>query len=185
MKIKEEETPQEKQERLSTIDNYQNELIKKALPILTVILLVMIVTLIVINKKAEDKPIGNPYECSDCKELGRACKDHKEYNPNEDLKKKIQNCIYNLKYLDEGEEIYTYYLYGESYYNLDCDFCNSNKAECPGCEYTRKSIIEYTNRELTEDTIDRMCTECKKLGYPYCSSDITFVTERVYDSIKR
>ena len=185
MKLKDEETKQERIDRLTVIDKERNQFIARALPILCIILVVMIVMLIVMNKKDSEKNIGNPYECMVCKELARACKEHKNFNHDEELKETIYTNVYYYKYAEESDETYAYYTYGESYYNLDCDFCSSNKVECNGCKYTRQAILEYTRDILDDETISRFCSDCRELGYPYCNADVTFITEKVYESIKK
>lgn len=184
MRLKDEETKQERIDRLTAIDKERNKFIARALPILVIILIIMVAMLIVINKKEAEKNLGNPYECADCKELARACKNHKDFNHDNELKETINNSLYYYKYSEGPEDNYKYYLYGESYYNLDCDFCNEIKEECEGCKYTRQAVLNYTNKVLTDDIKDRFCDNCKELGYAYCSSDMTFIAEKVFNEIK-
>lgn len=186
MKLRDEETKQEKLERMTIVDKNRNEFIIKVIPILVIILVVMIALLVVFAKRDAEKNIGNPYECMDCKEVGRACRKHKKFDADADLRKKIKNGIYQYRYYidKETEENYMYYLYGESNYNLECDFCKENQKECEGCKYTRQAILGYIKEVLNEETLSRLCPDCRDKGYPYCNSDVTSVSEMVYELIK-
>ena len=186
MKLRDEETKQERIDRMTLVDKNRTEFLYKFIPVLGIILVFMIASLIVLNKKEADKNIGNPYECSDCKEIGRACRKHKDFDHDAELLNTIKIHLYQYKhYFETGvEENYTFYVYGESYSNLDCDFCKSEHVECEGCRYTRQAILNYTEQVLASEDKDRLCEECKNKGYPYCSSDVTFVAEKIFDLIK-
>ena len=224
MTIKENETQQQKADRLGAVDKIQKEAAWKMIIVTLICLLLFILAVLIVNLKtggSEATNIGNPYECSECKELKRACKKHKEYDADADLQNKIKNMLYSYKYkADNKLDKYIFYYYGESYFNTECDFCRELGKECNGCKYTREAIAKYIEEILKyqdykeyqrimglddsehssiipgQETPDkssvdvqdfiqfRLCDECRELGYPYCNTDIEFVTSLVFAKIK-
>lgn len=185
MKMKDTETKAEKAMRLAAVDQEQYKTVLKALPKLLLLLLICICMYLYTNNKEKDISVGNPYECMDCKEFNRACKEHKEFDSEKGIKDKIRRNIENYtNYLESSGDIYIYYLYNENWYNTDCDFCSKQKEECSGCSYNRVAILKYINNTLP-DTVNSFCNECKELGYAKCNTDINSLVDKVYAKISK
>lgn len=185
MKMKDTETKEERAMRLSAVDQEQYKTVLKALPKLILLLLICICMFLYTNNKEKETTIGNPYECMDCKQYNRACKKHKDFSAEENIKLKIKDNLENYEnYLKYDSENYVYYLYDENWFNTDCDFCKRQKEECDGCSYNRKAIIKYINSTIPEYK-NNFCNDCKDLGYAKCNTDIQSLVDKVYEKINK
>lgn len=184
MKIGNTETKQEKAMRLAAVDQEQYKTMIKALPRILIVLTVCICMFLYTENNERNKVIGNPYECSDCKEFNRACKEHKDFSSEASIKNKIQDCLENYKYFldEEFDNEYKYRLYNEKWFNGQCDFCNKQKDECDGCEYNRVAILKYVTEVLKENN-EKLCNSCKELGYANCNADIKSLVDKTYEKI--
>lgn len=184
MRMKDTETKEEKAMRLSAVDQEQYKTVLKAMPKIILLLIVCICMFLYTENNEKNKTLGNPYECSDCKDFGRACKEHKEFSAEDSIKLKIKDSIENYKYFlgEEFDGEYKYQLYNEKWFNESCDFCNKQKEECTGCEYNRVAILKYLTEAIKEND-DSFCENCKGLGYPSCNADKQSLVEKVYKKI--
>ncbi|MBR1454367.1 MAG: hypothetical protein IJ593_06955 [Lachnospiraceae bacterium] len=176
MKIKDAETPLEKSERYDiTFKEGRN-----ALPFVVILTILAILSAYFVGyfnntgSTKSTKSIGNPYNCSSCKNLGRACSRHLDYNADEDLRNKIHNVVYkldNIEYTDDNTK-YSLYVY-PNLYNTECDYCKENNTECQGCKYTRLTILEYYNQAIEEN------------GIPNSDFDKDILVDTIFNKIKQ
>lgn len=191
MKTTDTETKEEKAMRMAAVDREQYETVLRAMPKLLLLLLLCICMFIYSEYKEKEVTLGNPYECSDCKQYNRACKEHKEFNSEESLKNKIKDSINNYSHYIKANDIdltlensYKYYLYNENWFNTECDFCYALREECDGCRYNREAIIKYVHNNIMQEGYeDKLCESCKEKKYPVCNTDILELVEKVYEDI--
>lgn len=108
--------------------------------------------------------IGNPYNCRECKELGFACKEHREFDLKESIDNKLE--IYAYRYVPNGtEDDSKEWMYGYGF-NKDCDFCNELGDECYSCKYDRQTI-DSKLKEIEKDElfITKLNVGDSALGY--------------------
>lgn len=172
MRIRDNETEKEKIYRQHILMEHT----KKSFPVMGIIVILMIVAFVfmwISSSSIELKQYGNgdPYHCAECKEIGFACKEHREYNVKEELSKEIDTyALYYNPNTVSTEGIH--FLYGvDNIYNKKCDFCTENKTECYGCSYERQRL-ETIAYDITHDEIfiSKLCDSCWKLKYANCSN---------------
>lgn len=185
MTIKYEETKKEREERIRSIDKEIFKTGSMLLFVAVIVLLIFIVIIVVTKANNDNKPIGNPWECADCKDIGSACKKHKDYDKNKAIAEKTEKCLMNYGYIKDKDEMqFIYAYYKNNLYNTECDFCKEQGKECEGCKYTRQSICNYIAQVLSDESIyNRMTFDCQEKGYPYCESDIQLVEKEVLKRI--
>ena len=124
---------------------------------------------------------GNPYNCRNCYELGRACRRHLDFDQSKELDNKISRiCEVYIPSDDEMHELYDTYGYGSTY-NNECDFCNENKEECYSCKADRIAIFKSI---LNTDVTSELCGECSKIGYADCDRCREMLAYKVIESFR-
>lgn len=170
MRIKDDETTAERIYRQNIVMNHT----KKSTPIIasiliTCIILVFFIYTYTLHIRTEEYGLGDPYHCSECKELGMACKEHRGYDAKQSLQDKISLVCMNF-IPDKGIEYMQKSLYNGSLYNTECDFCTSEQKECYGCSYDREYLTQVAT-EISKDEVfkSKLCDKCWDLGYANCS----------------
>lgn len=185
MNFKEPETYEERRLRLGLVPKETKHSIWIAL-----ILFVLMVLILLGSKHTSlgyllsTNGVGNPYECKTCKDLGFACKEHKDVTDESLLHDKVEQYIvaYSGNTDIEGSK---QYMYGGNEYNTSCDFCNEQKEECYSCKYTREAIYNVvTDLEQEAGIYSLFCDECSKAGYPKCYHDKMQMISLVLDRLK-
>lgn len=130
---------------------------------------------------------GNPYNCESCKNLGRACKEHRNFDRSKSLNDKIYFFVdrYDIESNNEYVSKYAMYGYGNEY-NTNCDFCNNNKTECYSCKFDREYIERVYREKLNNNEISaRLCNNCWEVGKPECDMCKEMVTKLILDEIHK
>lgn len=113
---------------------------------------------------------GNPYTCATCKDLQRACKDHRNFDANAALNDKVSKFL--DRYIPGGTEDdskFAIYGYG-NVYNTECDFCCENETECYSCSFDRTYIKKYADElSSSNEFYSRLCDNCYKELEAKCS----------------
>lgn len=186
MRIRDSETEKERAYRQNILQNHT----KKSFPIMGIVLIFMVLAFVFmwLSSSSIEKNqygLGDPYHCSECKELGFACKEHRGYDVSIELGKEIDNyCIYYNPNTVSSEG--KYFLYGNSHeYNINCDFCIIENTECYGCSYERQRL-EVLAQEITTDEvfITKLCDSCWKLKYANCSNCRAMLAQEIKNSIQ-
>lgn len=127
---------------------------------------------------------GNPYNCESCKNLGRACSKHHNFDTEAALKDKIRKFV--DRFPSEGldsDGTYALYGYGNTY-NTECDFCNNQSKECYACKYDREAIRQaYLEVADTDVFKSKLCDECWKDGVAKCDLCKEMIANLVFESI--
>lgn len=167
--------------------NIINRNMKKTVPLVSILLILMIGLLVIMGvtgDKVNEYGLGNPYECRECSKLGFACGEHRGISVQDVLKKKIDD--FSMGYTP-GMENVEYLIYGEgNTYNKKCDFCNEGKSgnECYACKYDRIAIQTIAEQLYDEGILlSRICSEDWKLGYANCYTDRVILSNMIYDKI--
>lgn len=127
---------------------------------------------------------GNPYECFECKQLGFACKEHREVTQESLMREKVERYVTAYSGSCTMEESKGY-MYSNSQYNESCDFCNAEKSECYSCQYTRETIYNSINTLEQEGSIYSLfCEDCSLAGFPKCYHDKMQTVSLVLDRLK-
>ena len=168
MKLRDEDTVKDQEYRYNIVNKH----IRKSSPIIATLLIACIVLLYAYTMHIQSSrySLGDPYHCSECKNLGIACSEHKDYDANDGLKEKIDIICMGL-IPEESVEYIQKYIYNGSTYDKNCDFCSSEHKECYGCSYDREYITQLIS-EVNNDSIfkSKLCDKCWKLGYANCSN---------------
>ena len=164
-----------------------NETVKHLLhssPIIATIIIVCIITVSFIytytlGMNVDAYGIGDPYHCEECKRLGIACSEHKNFDAKEGLREKI-HLLSSFYILDSNEDYVKRIMYNGNVYDTDCDFCCENKSECYGCRYDREAltaaIVEIEN---TYEFKSKLCDKCSDLRYANCSYCRSFLEDQL------
>lgn len=185
LKVKNGESVEERYFR----ENYLYTKQKKAIPAILVIFILLGIALSLYYIRistftGNNNNIGNPYNCESCKALGRACKEHKDFDKEQFLREKVY-LVCNSYCNSDTEEDIIYGIYGyENGYNTECDFCNKEGHECYSCSYEREFIIS-TIEEIESDPvfISKLCDDCWKNSKASCSKCIDMLSYEVYEKI--
>ena len=150
---------------------YRNSVVLKEgrnrLPLVIVLAIAALIIAVFIgytkqNRLSNIYGVGNPYNCESCKNLGRACSKHRDYDREKDLYNKVYKFVDRVDpdNLDDTQSKYIMYGYGNEY-NTECDFCKKNKEECYSCKYDRLYIEDaYSRITNTSYFYSLLCDDC-------------------------
>ena len=172
------------EEELAAMNSFSQEQ-RDSTSFIVIILMVLVVGLCMWylnNRTAQIKMYGegNPYNCQSCKNLGRACKDHRNFDKSAALSDKVYKVVsrYTIDE-DELQQKYDMYGYGNEY-NTDCDFCTAEKSECYSCKYDRLYIYDSISRLWESDYIkSKLCDDCWEEGHPQDEKCFEMITYEV------
>lgn len=186
LKLRDPETKEETLYRNSLIYNEQKNSLGTII-LIAVIAVLAIAVYTITSRTSEIQQFGpgNPYNCQACKNLGRACKRHHNYDKNEALKSKITSYVnkYDLDDLSEEQSQFSMYGYGNRY-NTDCDFCKANGEECYADKYDRLYITEVYRRLLDDEIYKSLlCDDCYNIGKPKCDKCLDMTSTMIYNKI--
>lgn len=153
-----------------------------AMPIIIVLMVVAILMALFVGYSRQAQQVeaygkGNPYACEDCKNLQRACKEHRNFDTEAALNTKITNFVdkYTISENNELDEetVSKYALYGyDNEICLECDFCTKENVECYSCKFDRTCIKaaydEVTKSEVFESKLCDACWQNKKAECLMC-----------------
>lgn len=186
MKIKDEETLEERLYRQNLIFSEQ----RNQLPKIVALLVIGLLAALFVGYSRQAAQIeaygpGAPYICETCKNLGRACKDHRNFDSQKALHDKV--VMFVDRYKADGSESnskYAIYGYGNEY-NTECDFCNKDKTECYSCKFDREYLVEtYNNIVKTDVFISKLCDDCWKSKKAECSLCKEMLIESIFNEIR-
>ena len=191
MKLRDEETSEERAYRQNILPNES----KKTIPIIVVILIVLGVIFLLIAVTTKEFELGqyglgDPYHCAECKDIGFSCKEHRGYSVDEAIKEEVERFCWDWIPKSKREDLSildSEFTYGKGItFNPDCDFCNEAKEECYGCSYTRQRFEIIAEDILTESEFtNKLCAECWKLGFPNCSSCRIMLSREIVDRLSK
>ena len=161
-----------------------------ALPFVVAIIIIALLAALFVGMNRQSTMIdsygiGNPYSCKVCKNLQRACKEHRNYDAEAALTDKITSVVDGYT-TGMSEDAIKMVMYGTgNLYNTACDFCNDAEKECYSCSYDRVYITsKYEDIAKSDLFITKLCDDCwqtKEVKCPECKSKLVV---DIHSSIK-
>ena len=186
MKIKDEETKEQRAYRTGiALEEGRNRL-----PLLILFAVITLITALLIGYTEQLNTskygVGNPYNCEGCRNLGKACSKHHNYDREQNLYNKVYKFVDRVgtDEITEQHSKYVMYDWGNEY-NTECDFCNKEKSECYSCKYDRLYIQDaYERITNTEEFKSLLCNDCKQSGHANNEICKEMLTKLILSDIK-
>lgn len=180
MKIFDTISDEEKEKLLSINGDEQHKgetkLLIAKVAIISLICITLLITseLLIIKREAIS---GNPYYCTDCRNLKFSCSKHKDFDAIQETHNMMETYLGKYDGIIPDDTTSKLWLYNNTY-NPQCDFCKLDSTECSTC---------ITSRKLLEETVAlgvstyELCDTCKTNNGVLCSKCKDGILLRIYN----